>query len=169
MSKLNEPNQESNGSNESNEPDKPKQKRATQAQKLYRIDVLLLLKAKGHGYNELVELVQKTWKLGERQVKNYLKWAAEAERKLASQSDEERYSHMLNRVRVLIQQAIREGNLELANKLTQTELKVIESMKKHAKGGKSKNEANSISYPEPFSDSELASLLGELEEGGVAA
>ena len=169
MSKLDEPNNGSNGPNESNEPDKPKQKRATQAQKLYRIEVLLLFKAKGHGYNELVELVQKTWKLGERQAKNYLKWTAEAERKLASQSDEERYGHLLNRIRVLIQQAMREGNVELANKLIQTELQIIESMKKHSKGGKSKNEANSISYPEPFSDSELASLLGEFEEGGVGA
>lgn len=102
--------------------------------------------------------------VGERQAKTYMQWVAEAEASKATQSDEEAYGHLINRTQVICTEALREGNLELANKLIQTEIKLIDSKKKQSKRGKVTHEAKSVFNPEPFSEDELVTFMDAFKD-----
>jgi hypothetical protein len=149
------------------EPQKQKTK-ITKLEKRQLIDTLLSYKAKGYRYTDLVKIGMKLRGVTERQAKTYVQWATEEEVAMASKSTEETYGRLFNRLDVLGALAAREGNLEMVNKFTWTEIKLRDSLKKQTKRGRANHEADSVFNPEAFSEEELVKIMAEFEDEGTA-
>lgn len=81
-----------------------------------RLDVVMSLRVRGLPSSQIVKAVSKQWEISDRHARRYLKAAKEQASRQMDETSSEQFGDLMDELKFIYQQAIQNGDLELAKR-----------------------------------------------------